>query len=112
MHLTLTQYLDRAPAHVDAHLAESVPTALRAAADRVHAPLATDGPASITGRLAVVDGGLDVLDGTTIDWDGDDDLTSIRVIVPWPSEASERRRRLLAANRFAHVLADTVRAAA
>lgn len=111
MYLTLTQYLDRTPQHVHAHLAQAVPTALRAAADRVHEPL-HPASTSVRDHDAFVEGGVDALDGAAIEWDGDDHLTAIRVRVPWRTGDPQQQRRMLAANRFVHVLADTVRAAA
>lgn len=111
VYLTLTQFLDRTPQHVEDHLAGSVSTALRAAADRLHEPLHPSA-VSIRDHRAVVEGGVEALDGAAIEWDGDDELVAIRVRIPWRVGDPSQGRRAVAASRFVHVLADTVRAAA
>ncbi len=111
MQLVITSYLDRSPAHVRDHLAAHIGPAIRAAAERVDAPSAS-AETSIDGERAMIRGGLDVLDGAAIDWDGDDDLTTVRVTIPWAPGAPSMGRQVLAANRFAHVLTTGVRDAA
>ncbi len=111
MQLVITSYLDRSPAHVRRHLGAHIDPAIQAAADRVHEP-ARSAATSVDADRAVVHGGLDVLDGAAIDWDGDDDLTTVRVTVPWTPAASSTGRQILAANHFAQVLSAAVRNAA
>jgi hypothetical protein len=111
VNLIITHYLDRSPEHVRDHLATTIPQAIRAAADRVSRPV-TESGTDLTDTHAVVHGGLDVLDGAAIDWDGDDDLTTVRVSIPWAQGDDARGHRILAANRFAHVLSAGVRNAA
>lgn len=111
MRLIITHYVDREPAHVSARVVESIPDALRAAGERVAAPV-TPAATSVDDHHAVIRGGVDLLDGTSIDWHGDAELTTIRYSVPWQSGNPSQLRRLLAANRFATVLSDRVRAVA
>lgn len=110
MHLILTSYVDRSPEHVHQRLADSIAHAVREAADRIHG-VAGDPATSITGRRAVLSGGLADLDGAAIEWDGTDDLTTVRVSVPWTADR-DTGRQVLAANRFAHTLTTDIRAAA
>lgn len=111
MRLVFTTYLDRSPGHVRHHLAASIPGALLAAGDRVHQPVAT-ATSSLDADRAVIHGGFAMLDGASIDWDGLDDLTTMRVSVERATTPSEIGRQVLAANRFAEVLTTSVRSAA
>lgn len=109
MHLILTSYVDRSPDHVHQRLAASIPHAVREAAERI-CDVAGDPITSIAGRRAVLRGGLADLDGASIDWDGTDDLTTVRITVPWATNGPGGGRQILAANRFAQTLTTDVRA--
>lgn len=111
MQLVITSYLDRSPAHVQRHLETHVTGAVREAADRVETP-STAAETSLDDGHAVIHGGFDVVDGAQIDWEGDDDLTTVRVRIPWTPAESKRGRQMLAANRFTQVLTTSVRDAA
>lgn len=112
MQLVITHYLDRSPAHVRDHVEATIPAAIQAAADRVRRPT-TASNTDLTERGARVHGGLDVLDGAAIEWDGVDELTTVRVSIPWALDhQDEAGSRVLAANRFAQVLSTGVRDAA
>ena len=87
-----------------------MPAALTAAAERIDAPaVATRSEARANG---VVVHGLGILDGTEINWEGANGLTTVRVTVPWGSDDGSSGKKLLAANRFAQVFASQASLAA
>jgi hypothetical protein len=101
MQLVITRYFDRNPEEIESRLDQAIPIALDAAADRIDSrAIAPHGEPSPNG---IVVSGLDILDGTEINWDGGARLTTVRVTVPWDSEDSASGQKLLAASRFAQV---------
>lgn len=104
MKLILTHYIDASPATVTARLDAAVTAGLDAAASRS----ATERSHTITTTFEHgihIDGGLDVLAGTDCTFTGSDQLTELRVEVPW-SPSDSGTTKLWAANRFAGVLAE------
>jgi len=104
MKLILTHYIDIEPATVTSRLDAAVAAGLDAAADRSAAARG----ATITSTLdhgIHIDSGLDALAGTECTFNGSDQLTEIRVEVPW-SPTDSGTVKLWAANRFAGVLAE------
>jgi len=110
-HLVITTYVDMSPAEFDSSFMRAVPVALAAAARRVAEPR-TSAITETTKRGVFVLGGLDLLCGADIRWSGTDDLTTLKVKVPWCNEDGIDGRKLLAANRFAQELSAAVRVAA
>lgn len=109
MNLILTSYVATHPDEVDARIVSGVETALDAAGERI----GTDEPKVSTDHVTA---GVQVrtnvvpLDGSTVEWSGDDRLTEIRVVIPWRNHGETRERCTLAAGRFASVLTDQLAA--
>ncbi len=111
MQLVITTYLDRNADDFESRLDQVVPVALDAAAERV----STRAQAAMTTRSShtmVVRGGLDLLEGTEVAWEGIEGLTAVRFVVPWDDSDHISADRLLAANRFAQTFSSAMRAAA
>jgi hypothetical protein len=115
MQLVFTNYLDRGPEEVQRRLVDAVPAGLAAAAARIGSSSVTSLPASshaVANATGVEVHGLDILEGTEINCEGDAGFTTVRVVVPWTSGDSASGKKLLAANRFAQVLSAEARSAA
>ena len=109
MHLVLTHYIDAELATVTARLGAAVSAGLDAAAHRSSARRG-DTVTTTTADGLNIDGGLDSLAGTRLTCTGTDQLTELRISVPW-SPSDSGTPKLWAANRFAGVLADQLTAA-
>ena len=108
MVLTLTQYFDAEPVDVAGILEGSLDRGLDAAADRIGAArsdLVTEG---IDGGFRV-HAGLNVLDGSELHVSGESRLTTLKITVPWERTDNSKA---LAANAFAHAIANEVQLAA
>ena len=110
MQLVFTKYLDRSPGEIEGRLDHAVSAGLTAAAERIDTPVAPASTESIDRGVVVRSD--DILDGTEISWDGDSDLTTVRVVVPWHAADRSTGAKLLAANQFAHVFSTQARLAA
>lgn len=104
MKLILTHYIDASPATVTARLGAAVSAGLDAAAAR-SAERRSATRTTPLGDGIRIDGGLDTLTGTDCTFTGSDQLTELRIEVPWSPDDSGTTK-LWAANRFAGVLAD------
>lgn len=109
MKLTLTRYIDASSIPLERGLEHAVAAALDAAAQRVN-EARDDTQTERIERGLRVKGGLALLVGSEIRTSGTPRLTAIEVAVPWCDE-DKGSPKLWAANRFATVLADTVRLA-
>lgn len=104
MKLILTHYIDASPATVTARLGAAVSAGLDAAASRSE----TDRRDTVTTTFEHgirIDSGLDALTGTDCTFNGSEQLTELRIEVPW-SPTDSGTTKLWAANRFAGVMAD------
>jgi hypothetical protein len=108
MKLILTHYIDAAPETVMARLGAAVSAGLDAAASRA-AMHRSDTVTTTLDDGIRIDGGLDALTGTDCTFTGSDNLTELRVEVPW-SPSDSGTTKLWAANRFAGVLAEQLTA--
>ncbi len=108
MKLVLTHYIDASPATVTARLGAAVSAGLDAAASRSASPRSTTITTTLDDGIRI-DGGLDTLAGTDCTFTGTDQLTEMRVEVPW-SQRDSGTTKLWAANRFASVLAEELTA--
>ena len=109
MKLVLTHYIAASPSTVTARLSAAVAAGLDAAASR------SAGQRSATVATPLVDGvridgGPDTITGTDCTITGTDQLTELRVEVPW-SLSDRGTTKLWAASIFAGVLAEHLAAA-
>lgn len=104
MKLILTHYVDASPATVTARLDAAVSAGLDAAATRSAAHRSTTVTTTFDDGIHI-DAGLDALAGTDCTFTGSDELTEVRIEVPW-SPSDSGTTKLWAANRFAGVLAE------
>lgn len=109
MKLVLTHYIAASPSTVTARLGAAVAAGLDAAASRS----AGQRSATVTTPLddgVRIDGGPDTINGTDCTITGTDQLTELRVEVPW-SPSDSGTTKLWAASLFAGVLAEHLAAA-
>ena len=110
MNLILTSYLRTDPDRVDDSIEKSVEAAVDAAAARIGAAAPVASTDHVTHGIQLhTDVGP--LDGTTVEWSGTDQLTELRVVVPWRRGGDSREHSTLAASRFASVLTGKLAAA-
>ncbi len=107
MRLSLTSYVDRDTAHVEASVAEVAAATVAAMAPTPIERVSAD----CHGGCVQLSTDLEDLDGATVCWSGDHDLTELRVAVPWTADPAARNQRALTASRFSRVLTDRIRAA-
>jgi len=106
--LTFTQYIDADPATVASRIDAAVAAGLDAAAQRSASPR-HDTVMTPTGDGLRIEAGVEALAGTHLSVAGAQQLTELRVEVPWVSQDCGTTK-LWAANRFAGVLADELAA--
>jgi hypothetical protein len=101
MQLVLTSYLGAHTENIEERVAAAVPAALAAAAARIDAP--ANDPRAEARTSGVALRGVDILEGAEINWERNEGLTTMRVVVPWNSTDGATGHKLIAANRFAQV---------
>lgn len=110
MKLILTHYLDAEPARVVGDLEHAVVRGLGAAADRIGADRDDVVTEQVTEGIRVHHG-LEILDGSELRVGGSSRLTVLQFFIPWTTDDGDGDK-FLAANAFAHSVADGVAAAA
>lgn len=111
MSLVLTRYLDAEPAAISADLDRAIGVALDQAAERIAVARVPTSLEDVPDGVRL-NAGLDVLDGSELRVTGGPRLTTVEVTVPWDVHEDAPQSKLLAANRFAHVVATELRVAA
>jgi hypothetical protein len=110
MRLIITQYLDAEPVDVTGKLEEAVVPGLDAAAGRVAAERSDFRIEQVAAGIRLR-GGLSTLDGGELCVGGSERLTILEFSLPWAA-GDGSGAKYLAANAFAHSVADAVGAAA